>query len=203
MLHEGESFTELSVERIVAAAGISRSTFYVYFEDKGDLLRALTEDVISQMLEVSHHWWDLDDPDPEKLHEALSELVEAYRKHRTLLGAMTDTSTYDEGVRAELHEMMRTAQRELAAHLQERSALRLRPRGPRPDLGGRLDHVDGGPRLLRHGGICSVDERRAHDRRALRHRLARALRSPRLIAISPDRGVKIPRTGLARTVCVD
>jgi len=39
LLDEGESFTEMSVERLVSEAGISRSTFYVYFEDKGDLLR--------------------------------------------------------------------------------------------------------------------------------------------------------------------
>src|SRR4051794_34010288 len=39
LLDKGENFTEVSVERLVSEAGISRSTFYVYFEDKGDLLR--------------------------------------------------------------------------------------------------------------------------------------------------------------------
>ena len=40
MLDDGEGYTEISVERMVAQAGIARSTFYVYFEDKGDLLEA-------------------------------------------------------------------------------------------------------------------------------------------------------------------
>src|SRR4051812_20626808 len=39
---EGVNFTELSVERLAGVAGISRSTFYVHFEDKSDLARRLT-----------------------------------------------------------------------------------------------------------------------------------------------------------------
>ena len=38
LLTEGESYAEISVERLVSEANLSRSTFYVYFEDKGDLL---------------------------------------------------------------------------------------------------------------------------------------------------------------------
>jgi AcrR family transcriptional regulator len=45
-LREGEAFSEISVGRIVAEAGISRTTFYVYFEDKTDLLRRWYGDVI-------------------------------------------------------------------------------------------------------------------------------------------------------------
>src|ERR1700761_2003644 len=55
----GESYTELSVERIVREAGISRATFYVYFEDKGDLLRALAEDFIERMIGAAAAWWSL------------------------------------------------------------------------------------------------------------------------------------------------
>src|SRR5260370_1065926 len=42
LLAEGESFTEVSVERLVTEARISRSTFSVYFQDKGHLPGALT-----------------------------------------------------------------------------------------------------------------------------------------------------------------
>ena len=35
MQEEGQAFTELSGDRLVTEAGISRATFYVYFEDKG------------------------------------------------------------------------------------------------------------------------------------------------------------------------
>ncbi|HEY5854151.1 MAG TPA: helix-turn-helix domain-containing protein, partial [Aldersonia sp.] len=43
LMESGTSFTELSVDRLASEAGISRPTFYVYFEDKGDVLRRLAE----------------------------------------------------------------------------------------------------------------------------------------------------------------
>src|SRR5271157_5870474 len=60
MLDEGESFTELSVERIVQAAGMSRSTFYVYFEDKGDLLRAWFSEINEELVAAAAYWWKID-----------------------------------------------------------------------------------------------------------------------------------------------
>ena len=33
LMGEGASFTELSVERLSTEAGISRASFYIYFED--------------------------------------------------------------------------------------------------------------------------------------------------------------------------
>src|SRR5258708_17933367 len=59
LLEEGEGFTELSVERLVQAAGMSRSTFYVYFEDKGDLLRAWFSEIDEQLVEAAADWWKI------------------------------------------------------------------------------------------------------------------------------------------------
>jgi len=42
LMAAGASFTELSVDRLATEAGISRASFYIYFEDKGYLLRRLT-----------------------------------------------------------------------------------------------------------------------------------------------------------------
>ena len=41
LMRDGASFTELSVDRLSTEAGISRASFYIYFEDKGQLLRRL------------------------------------------------------------------------------------------------------------------------------------------------------------------
>src|SRR5881392_1377465 len=59
LLADGESFTEVSVERLAGEAGASRSTFYVYFEDKGDLLQVLTEDVMTEVIDAARGWWEL------------------------------------------------------------------------------------------------------------------------------------------------
>ena len=59
LLESGESYTEISVERLAREAGVARSTFYVYFNDKGHLLQKLTEDVIADFLVAASGWWDL------------------------------------------------------------------------------------------------------------------------------------------------
>src|SRR5262245_12257999 len=118
LLQEGESFTELSVERIVNEVGISRSTFYVYFEDKGHLLRALTDDVLEQMIDTSREWWaNLPDANYGELEAGIDKLIETYRAHSILMAAIVDTSTYDEDVRAELHKLIVGGQVELAQQI--------------------------------------------------------------------------------------
>ena len=41
LMRDGASFTELSVDRLSTEAAMSRASFYIYFEDKGHLLRRL------------------------------------------------------------------------------------------------------------------------------------------------------------------
>src|SRR5919109_2975176 len=79
LLDEGESFTEISVERMVQAAGMSRSTFYVYFEDKGDLLRAWFGEIEAEIAEAVTGWWEIDgSATREDLRGALERVVLVY-----------------------------------------------------------------------------------------------------------------------------
>lgn len=100
MLAEGESFTELSVERLVAQAGVARSTFYVYFEDKGELLRAWLEDITESLDDSARDWWNLDaKADRDDLRKALAAIVLTYRPHTNLMAAAFDAAAYDPAVR--------------------------------------------------------------------------------------------------------
>jgi AcrR family transcriptional regulator len=100
MLAEGESFTELSVERLVAQAGVARSTFYVYFEDKGELLRAWLEEITESLDDSARDWWSLDaKATREDLHKALEKIVMTYRPHTNLMAAAFDAAAYDPAVR--------------------------------------------------------------------------------------------------------
>ena len=49
LMRDGASFTELSVDRLATEAGISRASFYIYFEDKGHLLRRLASQVFDDL----------------------------------------------------------------------------------------------------------------------------------------------------------
>jgi TetR/AcrR family transcriptional regulator, ethionamide resistance regulator len=118
LLAAGESFTEVSVERLVSEAGVSRSTFYVYFEDKGELLRAWFADVEAEVEEAAKDWWALDaDASREDLHRALTKIVESYRPHTTLMAAMYDAAAYDPAVRELVQTMMDWNIAGLRAHI--------------------------------------------------------------------------------------
>lgn len=115
-LREGETFADLKVGRIVAAAGISRTTFYVYFEDKTDLLRTWYSDVTEDIIDAARAWWELDATvTREKVRAAIDRIVQAYRPHPELMAATHEATGYDQGVR----DLVRSAMERYIAGLSE------------------------------------------------------------------------------------
>jgi TetR/AcrR family transcriptional regulator, ethionamide resistance regulator len=118
LLAEGESFTEISVERMVAEAGMARSTFYVYFADKGDLLRAWFAEITGELRTAATAWWELRPPvGYDDLRAALATIVTTYRPHTPLMAALYDTAAYDPSVRELVTAMMAENTAGLRAHL--------------------------------------------------------------------------------------
>jgi AcrR family transcriptional regulator len=125
VLAEGESYTELSVERLVSRAGLSRSTFYVYFEDKGDLLQALAEDVLAEVIGAAAAWWDLPPgASRDEVGSGLRTIVDAYKPHQALIAAVVESASYDARVRERFGGMLRQAVDRVAEHIRtgQRSA---------------------------------------------------------------------------------
>jgi AcrR family transcriptional regulator len=119
LLGEGESFTGISVERLVEAVGISRSTFYVYFEDKGDLLRVWLSGVRAELSEAVTGWWRLDGSSTrEDLHAVLTHVVGVYQPHMPLMSTLFDAAVYDPSIRALTSEMMAANVASLRKHIQ-------------------------------------------------------------------------------------
>jgi TetR/AcrR family transcriptional regulator, ethionamide resistance regulator len=107
LVEDGGRYADLSVEAIITAGGISRSTFYVYFDDKGDLLVAMARDVIGDLVADGASWWELPvDATREDLHKALRVPIETYRKHRTILGTVAETAAYDPRVREQQQNLI-------------------------------------------------------------------------------------------------
>jgi TetR/AcrR family transcriptional regulator, ethionamide resistance regulator len=100
LMADDQSYTALSVERIVKEAQISRATFYVYFEDKGDLLRALAEDFIERILVAASAWWELP-PGATKsdLRAAMRSIFNAYLPHKVVMAAVVEVASYDAPLR--------------------------------------------------------------------------------------------------------
>jgi AcrR family transcriptional regulator len=117
-LLENATYPELSVDEMVAEADISRSTFYNYFEDKGDLLRALTGDVMGTITDATRVWWMLS-PQASKqdLQSALAHLFEIYSPHAVLMRAVSESISHDPRVREEFAEYMRRGAEGIADYI--------------------------------------------------------------------------------------
>lgn len=123
MLEAGETYSALSVERLITAVDISRSTFYAYFDDKGDLLGAMTESVTNDLAEAGAVWFDLPpSATREDLRRALETLFAVYRRHKTLLRAITEAAGYDARVRAGRGALVERAVTGLQEHIERHQA---------------------------------------------------------------------------------
>jgi len=96
-MRDGASFTELSVDRLAGEAGISRASFYIYFEDKGHLLRRLAAAVFDDLAVSGNRWWSVADRrDPEDLRASITGIVASYRRHQPVLTALSEMAGYDQ-----------------------------------------------------------------------------------------------------------
>jgi AcrR family transcriptional regulator len=123
VLSEAERFSEISVEQVISRAGVSRSTFYSYFDDLGHVLRAVGEGVVGEIVTSARVWLDLDSGVSEQQLAAIfSDLIGIYRRRADLLAALAEASASDPGVRDEFHRMMAVGHTELAKHIRRAQA---------------------------------------------------------------------------------
>ncbi len=96
LMRDGASFTELSVDRLSSDAGISRASFYIYFEDKGDLLRRLAREVFGDLTIGAQRWWSVAGRhNPDDVLAAMSNIIASYRRHQQVLVALNEMAGYD------------------------------------------------------------------------------------------------------------
>jgi AcrR family transcriptional regulator len=106
LMGAGSTFTELSVDRLATEAGISRATFYIYFEDKGRLLRNLAQQVFGQLADGAHMWWDVvERRDPQDARAGLDSIIATYRQHQTVVTAVIEMAAYDQDT-AEFYRLL-------------------------------------------------------------------------------------------------
>jgi AcrR family transcriptional regulator len=107
LLREGHCYTELSVEQIAARAGISRTAFYFYFNDKRHVLMRLVERVSELFFVQGERWWDESVPDdPVELREILTNALRIWREHAPVLRAIVEAASYDEEIASFWHGLM-------------------------------------------------------------------------------------------------
>ena len=80
----GRSMSEVSIDEIAKAAGISRTAFYFYFPSKPAVLAALLERVAASFAD-NHDWFDSEGPDPAGLRAQTARAAEIWLEHTPVL----------------------------------------------------------------------------------------------------------------------
>ncbi|OCB56723.1 TetR family transcriptional regulator [Mycobacterium malmoense] len=107
LMGDGASYTELSVDRLATEAGISRASFYIYFEDKGHLLRRLANQVFTDLADSADRWWSVSwRHDAEDVRAAMGGIIASYRRHQPVLVALNEMAGYDPLVAATYRNLL-------------------------------------------------------------------------------------------------
>lgn len=118
LLESGVPFTTITVDQLIEASGVPRSSFYLYFSDKAHLLRSVTSGLGADYLEACQDWWHLPaDAGRDTLRAAFERMLDAYLPHRRLMAAFIETSAYDHDVRAGYQELLDLHLQEVADHI--------------------------------------------------------------------------------------
>ncbi|WP_019873421.1 TetR/AcrR family transcriptional regulator [Sporichthya polymorpha] len=100
---DGDTYSTVSVEKLATTAGISRATFYIYFEGKADLLQAWFAEILEEFADAADRWWSLGaDATPDELATALDAVLDVYLGHAGLMAAINDEATQNDELRATL-----------------------------------------------------------------------------------------------------
>ncbi|WP_338704225.1 TetR/AcrR family transcriptional regulator (plasmid) [Streptomyces sp. Q6] len=99
LLDSGEAFTEISVQRILEEAGVSRATFYSHFRSKTDLLVQLTDELRQSLLALVQQW-DLRarEDAADRLARFFEDVLTIHRDHQGVLTAVREAASYDDSV---------------------------------------------------------------------------------------------------------
>ena len=123
LMSEGASFTELSVDRLSTEAGISRASFYIYFEDKAHLLRRLARQVMGDLADDGQRWWGVAwRHNPDDVRTAMAAIIASYRRHQAVLVALNEMAAYDPSVAKTYRDLLTDISRRLTRVIEDGQA---------------------------------------------------------------------------------
>lgn len=117
-------YRELRVEDVMAATSLSRSSFYVYFRDRHDLLLRVVQQIGDELFAMADRWLSGGGEPGEDIWQALSGVVDVYAAHGPVMRAIADAAAEDRAVEAVYHGLVTRFVDATAAHVEEELAAR-------------------------------------------------------------------------------
>ncbi len=110
-------FVELTLERLVSAAGISRTSFYKYFDGKVDVLSSWLGELVELLKRAPQTWSGIAAPTRAELAEGLRNIAAVYRPRLPLIAAVYQTTAADAELRAQLGSALKSIESALRRHI--------------------------------------------------------------------------------------
>jgi AcrR family transcriptional regulator len=122
---------EITVDELAAGAGISRPSFYFYFESKDAVLRALVEGIADEMYRKSEHWLGRgDDPPAEIAMRSIEASARLWQEHGPVLRAASEAWGAIPGMRAFWEDTVGRFVQQAARSIREERGAGAAPEGP-------------------------------------------------------------------------
>ncbi len=107
-IRKGASFQALTVDGLAREAGVSRSSFYLRFKDKNDLLAYLLERVASEIGVAAGDWFaHPESTGPDQVMTAVAGIVDVFERHRAVMQAAIETSGQDPKIDSLYRQLLR------------------------------------------------------------------------------------------------
>lgn len=115
-------FRDLRVEEVMARTSLSRSSFYVYFRDRHDLLLRVVEQIGDELFAMADRWLSGGGDPTQDVWDALAGVVDVFSAHGPVLKAIADGAAVDREVEAVYDALISRFTDATAAHLHEELA---------------------------------------------------------------------------------
>ena len=151
-------YRELSVEEVMAEAGLSRTVFYRHFDGLPELVLSLFDTITQHLMaEVQGA------PGPGATRSILEAAVDAYAEHGGLLRAIDEAARHDADIEAAYRSVVDAFTAVIAGQIEEGMAAGRIRRGNAHELARALNLMNGNYLLETLGRDPSFDRRLAVD----------------------------------------
>lgn len=134
-LLQAKHLSDITIEEIATGAGITRPTFYFYFDSKYALLAALVEDLMEHKFDAAASWFVRpDDIDPHQaLIDAYTKVLKLWKANRRIVEEAANAIGLDANVRSVYLELVNRFVTATTAQIKRERLRGAAPPGPDPE----------------------------------------------------------------------